>query len=88
MMRPPMLLKLRFRRFSLWLPLFLVGPLFLIGALLLLPLVLLAAIILLPFGWSLTVLMFGPAVMRIICALRGLQVDVDDGKEKVYISFR
>ena len=88
MMRPPMLLKLRFGKFRLWLPLFLVGPLFLAGALLLLPLVLLAAIILLPFGWSLAVLMLGPAIMRIICALRGLQVDVDDGKEKVYISFK
>ena len=92
MMRPPLFLKLRFRgkrgRFSLWLPLFLIGPLLLVGALILLPLVLLAAIILFPFGWSLTVLMFGPLVLRVMCALRGLQVDVQDGKEQVYISFR
>jgi hypothetical protein len=92
MMRPPLFLRVRFhgkrRGFGLWLPLFLIWPLFLVGALLLLPLVLLAAIILLPFGWSLTVLMFGPLVLRVLCALRGLHVDVQDGREKVYISFR
>lgn len=92
MMRPPLFLRLRFqgrrRGFGLWLPLFLIWPLFLVGALLLLPLVLLAAIILFPFGWSLTVLMFGPLVLRLLCALRGLQADVRDGKEQVYISFR
>jgi galactitol-specific phosphotransferase system IIC component len=92
MMRPPLFLRLRFcgrrYRFGLWLPLFLIWPLFLVGALLLLPLVLLAAIILFPFGWSLTVLMFGPLLLRVLCALRGLQVDVSDGKEQVYISFR
>ena len=92
MMRPPLFLRLRFhgkhRRFGLWLPLFLVWPLFLVGALILLPLVLLAAIILFPFGWSLTVLMFGPLFLQLLCALRGLQVDIRDGKEQVYISFR
>jgi hypothetical protein len=62
--------------------------LFLVGALLLLPLVLLAAIILFPFGWSLTVLMFGPLVLKVLCALRGFQLDIRDGKEQVYISFR
>ena len=92
MTRPPLFLKLRFhgkhRGFSLWLPLFLIWPLFLVGALLLLPLVLLAAIILFPFGWSLTVLMFGPLVLNVLCALRGLHVDIHDGKEQVYISFK
>ena len=92
MIRPPLFLRLRFhnkrRRFGLWLPLFLIWPLFLVGALLLLPLVLLAAILLFPFGWSLTVLMFGPLILRVLCALRGLQVDVRDGREQFYISFR
>jgi galactitol-specific phosphotransferase system IIC component len=92
MMRPPLFLRVRFhgkrRGFGLWLPLFLIWPLFLAGALLLLPLVLLAAIILFPFGWSLTVLMFGPLVLRVLCALRGLHVDIRDNKEQVYISFR
>jgi galactitol-specific phosphotransferase system IIC component len=92
MIRPPLFLRLRFhnkrRHFGLWLPLFLIWPLFLVGALLLLPLVLLAAIVLFPFGWSLTVLLFGPLILRVLCALRGLQVDVRDGREQFYISFR
>jgi hypothetical protein len=54
----------------------------------LLPLMLLAAIILWPFGWGLTLLKIVPAVTGCICAMRGLEVDFEQGQEKVQISVK
>ena len=92
MIIPPMLLRVRVqngrRRFGLWLPLFLLWPpVFLLG-LALIPLVLVLAGMLWPWGWGRPLLLTGPAIFRLFCALRGLRVDVHDPPEQVYIAFR
>ena len=100
---PPMVLRVRIenrqRRFGLWVPLFLVGPLamvlILLLAVLLLPFIPIAAVVLWRRGlgrWVLLgtflLLRTGPLLFRLLCALRGLTVDVDSGPEQVYIAFR
>jgi hypothetical protein len=73
------------RGVNLWLPLFIIFPIVAVILLVLSPLMLLAAIILWPFGWGKTLVAIIPAVASCICAMRGLQVDVEDGREKVNI---
>ncbi|MFC1948925.1 hypothetical protein ACFLW0_01965 [Chloroflexota bacterium] len=89
---PPMLMRLRIknrnRQIGLWLPLFLIVPLFLVFVLALAPLVLLAAVILWPFGWGRPLVMVLPLLLNCLGALRGLEVDVDNKKEKILISFK
>ena len=92
MMWPPSILRLRFRnrdhRFGLWLPLFLVWPLILAIALVLAPIFLVSAVVLWPFGWGKPLLFAGPAIARCICSLRGLEINVKQRSEDVFISFR
>jgi|GEM_PF-398498 len=91
---PPMLMKLHIGRdesrgFSLWLPLLLVYLLILLPLLLiLLPLLILAAILLFPWGWGKAAILFIPRLCGVLCALRGLKVDIQQKDRKiVYISF-
>ena len=90
MIRPPTIIRLRFKNehqgFGLWLPLFLVLPFVLLLALIIAPLVLVAAVILWYTGWGRAILLIGPAIYRCFCALRGLKIDVKQGQEHVYIS--
>jgi hypothetical protein len=44
-------------------------------------------IIALPFGWGEFVLLVGPRFYNILCALKGLKLDVDKTGEKVEILF-
>ena len=92
MIIPPLLLRVRVqsdrRRFGLWLPLFLLWPPVFLFGLALFPLVLVVAVVLWPWGWGRTLLLIGPATFRLVCALRGLRVDVHDPPERVYIAFR
>ena len=93
---PPMIMKLIIspqgkRGINLWLPLFIIFPIvFVIGFilfLLLLPIMLIASVILWRFGWvKLSILSF-PAVIGCLSALRGLKMDVNQGRERVLISF-
>lgn len=89
---PPLLMRLRVydrrHRIGLWIPLFLLFPIVLAIAIILTPLVLIAVILLWPFGWGRPALVLGPTVARCLCALRGLEVDVKEGKELVLISFK
>ena len=100
---PPMLLRMRIRnqghRFSLWVPLFLLGPLatllVLLVAVLLLPFIPVVAAILWHRGFgrwlilgSLLLVQVGPLLFMLLCSLRGLTVEVNDGPEQVYIAFR
>lgn len=93
MNRPPYLMRLRImnpeHKISLWLPLFLIFPLVAVILLVLLPLALLAAIVLLPFGWG-RVLLMVPAALTIMCAARGLEVEVENKnkEERVLISVK
>lgn len=92
MILPPSILRLRIRgeghRFGLWLPLILVWPIFLALALALAPLVLVTAAVLWPMGWGRSLLLVGPAIVRIFCSLRGLEIDVQDESQIVYVHFR
>jgi len=87
---PPLLLRLGIgrRRFPVWLPLFLLWPVAAAVIIVLAPLVLLAALILLPLGWGKSVLLSGLMFFGVLCALRGLEVNVNLGNRLVQISFK
>ena len=88
---PPALMRMkvhnRERKFSLWLPLFLVIPLILAVLIVLSPLFFIAVLVLWPSGWGKTVLLAPWAACRIFCATRGLRVDVQGPREVVKIYF-
>jgi hypothetical protein len=90
MNRPPVWMHLRFknegRKFGLWLPLFLLIPLALVALIILSPLILITILVLWALGWGKPAVMFVPAVWRIFCSMRGLQVDVQNRHQCVYIS--
>jgi len=92
MNRPPFLMRIRVNnektKINLWLPLFIIFFVVAVILLILAPLVLLAAVILWPFGWGKTLLAIVPAVFGCLCAMRGLEVDVEQGQEKVQISVK
>ena len=92
MIWPPSLLGIRIRNanrgFGLWLPLFLLWPPFVLAALAMLPLVLLLTLLLWPMGWGKTMLLIGPWFFRMICAFRGLLIDVRSSTSRVYIVIR
>lgn len=82
---PPYLLKMRFQNhdhaFGLWLPLFLIWPIVLVFLLaifvILLPFALLAVLFTWEPGWLRPMLLGVPALLRVFCHLRGLEVDVE-----------
>jgi len=88
---PPCLLHLRIHNkehnFGLWLPLFLAWLILAAMALAFLPLFILLLLVALPFGWGEFMLLLGPRFYTLLCALRGLKVDVDRANEKVEILF-
>ena len=92
MIWPPSLLRVRIRsrdkRFTLWLPLFLVWPPGFVLLAILSPLVLVLAALLWPLGWARPLLLAGPFLFRLFCSLRGLEVNVEKSSEQVLISFQ
>ncbi len=92
MIFPPSTLRLRIRnegrRFGLRLPLILIWPVFLVLALAIAPLVLVASAVLWPLGWGRPLLVAGPVIFRIFCSLRGLEINVQDDSQIVYVRFR
>jgi hypothetical protein len=92
MMCPPSIMWVRIRnrrrRFGLWLPLFLIWPVVLVLGLVLLPLLLICAAVLWPTGWGRPLLLGGPVIFSLLCALRGLKVEVNQPSEQVLISFQ
>ena len=87
---PPLLLRLGIgrRRFPVWLPLFLLWPVAAAVIIVLAPLVLLAALILRPLGWGKLVIISGPMFFGVLCALRGLEVNLNLGSRLLQISFK
>lgn len=80
---PPLLVRVGLRRGALWLPLFLV---WLLVLLILLPLlVLLLAAPFMPRRWRFLPLVGG--LWGVLCAVRGLQVHVADGRRRVSLDF-
>ena len=90
MNRPPLLMRIRIesedRNFGLWLPLFLLLPLALVVLIILSPLILIALFLLWPSGWGLWALKVLKAAIVSFWAVRGLEVDVHNGREHVYVS--
>lgn len=74
-------------RINLWLPLFLVWLILLAFALALSPIVLILMLFFLPTGWSKFLLMLGPSIYGILCALKDLRVDINGDKEQLLLSF-
>lgn len=92
MIWPPSVLRVkirsRSRRFTFWLPLFLVWPLGFASLAVLAPFLLVLAALLWPLGWARPLLLTGPLLFRLFCSLRGLEVNVEKSSEQVLISFR
>jgi hypothetical protein len=90
MRRPPLWMRLRFRNrtrdFRLWLPLFLLLPLALVVLIILSPLILIALLVLWPTGWAEWALRVLGTAGGIFCAMRGLEVDIQNREQNVYIS--
>ena len=88
---PPSILRLRMRtrdrRFGLWFPIIAVWPLAALLILVASPLVVIFAIILWPVGWGKPLLLAVPLLVRLFCALRGLEIRVEKPSEQVFISF-
>jgi hypothetical protein len=88
---PPCLLHLRVHNeehnFGLWLPLFLAWLILAALLLALLPLFILLLLIALPFGWGEFMLQLGPRFYNILCALKGLKVDINRQREQIAITF-
>jgi len=89
-MRPPLLMRMRFhkgeKKFGMWLPLFLLIPLALVVLIILSPLIIIAIVVLWPSGWGKLALLVLKAAWGLLCSMRGLQVDVQNRNECVYIS--
>lgn len=92
MNRPPCLMRVRIDKpdgkINLWLPLFIILPVVGVIMLILAPFVLVAAVILWRFGWGRLLLLAVPAIFACICAMRGLEVKVDQTQEKVLVSVK
>ena len=92
---PPYLLKLRIKNpdhaFGLWLPLFLIWPIVLVFLLavfiILLPFALLAILFTWRVGWWRPLILGIPAILRLVCSLRGLTVDVAGRDGYVEVEF-
>ena len=90
MTRPPLWMKIKIKNeehdFGLWLPLFLLLPLALVVLIILSPLILIAVLVLWPFGWGEWALKVLWAAIVACCAIRGLEVNVKNGNQQVYVS--
>ena len=92
MMFPPSILRFRVlddhTRVNLWIPLVLIWPLLVVVYLLLLPCILLAAVLTWSSGRGRLILVGGPALFRLYCALRGLEIQVTEPNQSVLIYFK
>ncbi len=89
---PPSVLRVRVldgdSRVSLWIPLILVWPLAVAVYLVFLPIIVVAAGVTWRSGLGKPILFGGPALFRLYCALRGLEVKVDEPGESVLVYFK
>jgi hypothetical protein len=89
---PPCLMRLKVynqkSHVNLWIPLFLAWIILGILALALIPVVLILVLILWPLGWGVFLVKAGPAFYRLLCALRGLKIDINQDKEIVLVYFK
>ncbi|MCH7842488.1 MAG: hypothetical protein IH963_09125 [Chloroflexi bacterium] len=92
MIWPPSILRVEIKNeshdFSLWLPLFVIWPFLLLAAVAMAPVVLALAIVLWWTRWGRPMLYSGPMFFAVFCALRGLEIDVQQRNQRVHLSFR
>lgn len=93
MMLPPVWMRLRIveggkNKLRLWFPFVLIWLVFLILMIILSPLVLLASLILWGYGLGKKLLMVGPMLFYVLCALHGLNIQVDSVENQFSISFQ
>ncbi len=97
MNRPPYLMRVKInepdsKRINLWIPLFIILPFITVIAivtmLILAPFILIATIIFWRFWWFKPLVFAVPLFLGCLCALRGLEVDVNNNNEKVFISIK
>ncbi len=92
MMWPPSVLTIKIKKesrdFSLWLPLFAFWPFLLLAAIALAPVVLVLTIVFWRSGWGRPMLYSGPMFFAMFCALRGLEIDVQNQGKLVHLSFK
>jgi len=74
------------KKFGLWLPLFLLMPLALVILIILSSLILIAILVLWPSGWGRYALLALKAAFVTFWSTRGLEVDVQNGSQCVYVS--
>ena len=90
-MWPPLIMRIRIKnrkhRFGLWLPLFLIWPLLLVLGIILLPFLLIAAVLLWHLWWVRPLLFGIPVLFQLLCALRGLKVEIEQNSERVLVHF-
>ena len=94
-MWPPLIMRLRIKNtnhnFGLWLPLFLVWPILLvlgiILGIILLPFLLIAAVLFWHLWWVRPLLFGMPVLFQLICALRGLKVEIEQNSERFLVHF-
>ena len=73
------------KRFTLWLPLFLIYIILLPLLLVLLPFMLLAALFAWPFGYGFLVIQAYLTIFRLLGCLSGLKIDIESGDGKFFI---
>ena len=92
MMFPPSILRVRIldddSRVNLWIPLVIVWPIVVVLYLLFLPCIIVASILTWRGGRGRLILLGGPALFRLYCALRGLEIDVREPNQTVLIYFK
>ena len=90
MNRPPLWMHVKVKDekcdFGLWLPLFLLLPLALVVLIILSPLILIGVIVFWPSGWGEWALKVLWAAIVSFCSIRGLKVDVQNGRQYVHVS--
>jgi len=93
MILPPLWMRLRIveggrTKFRLWLPFVLIWLIFLVLMIILSPLVLLASSILWGHGLGKKILMAGPMLFNVLCALHGLNIQIESVDNQFSISFQ
>ena len=88
---PPCLIHVRIHKrqhnFGLWLPLFLAWLIVAVFALALLPVFLILLLLCWSSGWGKLILLLGPRIYSMLCALKGLKLDINRQSEQVVVSF-
>lgn len=92
MMWPPSVLRIRLaegrkKGVNLWLPVFLLWP-FLAVILLFMPLAMTIGLFLPRRSAARVVLLGSPRILAVVCALRGLEVRVEDSEDRVLVIVR